>query len=417
MSSTSADSGSKIASAACKRWGFGDCFDLALIGSTHGLSDGFSNLLVPVLALVVADLGLSNLEAGFLLSAYSVATFLCMYPISLVADRTGEKRLILVAGLGLAAFAYLAMGCASGLAMAAGLAFVAGVGNSTYHPCGTALTAQRFRDRRAVAISFHGLAGNIGASVIPLLQSGLVALALGWRAAVAACVLPAAVLLPLVLWRYRDDAPALPAVKCSESGTGFLKLIKKGLRNRSVLLLAATYGFKGLGAKGLIGFLPLIGAQRFGMDTTTIGVAVSLYLGAGIAAKALMGWLYSKWGARMALVVPLLLTGVFALAIGLTPWSWTLLPMAVAVGIVSPISPVILTAAADACDEEVLASSVGFIYTCHGLGFLSTLVGGWLAEKFGLSASYVFFAAAMWGGMAVSALLPGRVMKREKGVV
>ena len=95
-----------------------------------------------------------------------------------------------------------------------------------------------------------------------------------------------------------------------------------------------------------------------------------------------------------------------SLRTGFLSWQSALIPVAALLGVVSPISPIILTAAADLCDEEVLASSVGFIYTCHGLGFLSPLVGGWLAMQFGLEVSYAFYALVTWGGAGVSLLLP-----------
>ena len=125
------------------------------------------------------------------------------------------------------------------------------------------------------------------------------------------------------------------------------------------------------------------------MNTATIGAAVSVYYTVGLAAKPLMGYLYSRWGARLALLAPLLCTGALALGIGFLSWGPALIPLAALFGLVSPISPIILTAAADLSDEEILASSVGLIYTCYGLGFLSPLAGGWLAMRFGLMASYV----------------------------
>ena len=73
-----------------------DNFDLGIIGSTHGLSDGFSSLLKPVLALIVVDLGLSTFDAGVLLSVFSVSTFLFLYPLSLLADYSGQKKSILL---------------------------------------------------------------------------------------------------------------------------------------------------------------------------------------------------------------------------------------------------------------------------------------------------------------------------------
>jgi MFS family permease len=119
-----------------------------------------------------------------------------------------------------------------------------------------------------------------------------------------------------------------------------------------------------------------------------------------------MGFLYNRWGARLALLAPLALTGVFALAIGVQPWPAALLPLAALIGVVTPISPIILTAAADLCEQDVLASSVGVIYTAYGLGFLSPLVGGWLATQFGWPAAYLFFGLSAWTGAGVSTLLP-----------
>jgi MFS family permease len=46
------------------------------------------------------------------------------------------------------------------------------------------------------------------------------------------------------------------------------------------------------------------------------------------------------------------------------------------------------------------------IYTAYGLGFLSPLIGGWLATQVGWPASYAFFALMTWTGAGVSALLP-----------
>jgi len=53
-----------------------------------------------------------------------------------------------------------------------------------------------------------------------------------------------------------------------------------------------------------------------------------------------------------------------------------------------------------------MASSVGFIYTCHGLSFISPLIGGWLAELYRLEWCYVYAAILLWIGACVASLLP-----------
>jgi MFS family permease len=231
----------------------------------------------------------------------------------------------------------------------------------------------------------------------------------GWRTAIAACVLPAAVLLPLVGVRFpgKDGAPGVTLSSSPGAAAGgTIALTARVLRNRNVVLLALVYALQGLCSKGLIGLLPLLAVERFAMGTAAIGVVVSVYYTVGIFSKALMGFLYNRWGARLALLVPLLLGGFFALGIGLLPWQPALLPLAALLGLVIPISPIILTAAADLCEEEILASSVGVIYTAYGLGFLSPLIGGWLATQFGWPTTYGFFALMTWSGAVVAAGLP-----------
>ena len=79
-------------------WRFSDYFDLSVIGLTHGLSDGFSNMLVPVLALIVMDLDLSPFEVGVLLSTFSLGQMIFQYPLSILADNTGARKRILLMG-------------------------------------------------------------------------------------------------------------------------------------------------------------------------------------------------------------------------------------------------------------------------------------------------------------------------------
>ncbi|MCP5404618.1 MAG: MFS transporter, partial [Pseudomonadaceae bacterium] len=229
-----------------------------------------------------------------------------------------------------------------------------------------------------------------------------------WRTAVAVCALPALLLLPLIGIRFPSGKRDQESAPTGSLQNSVKALTGQVLRNRSVVLLAFTYALNGLSTKGMTGFLPLLAVTKFGMETATVGVILACYFGAGVVAKPLMGLLYDRWGARSALFTPLVLTGFLTLALGFTPWSATLLVLAIITGIFTPISPIILTAAADVADEEVLASSIGLIYTCYGLGFLSPLIGGWLADHFQLESSYLFFALMAWIGATVSTMLPPR---------
>lgn len=62
---------------------------------------------------------------------------------------------------------------APGFLSVVALAFIAGAGNATFHPCGTALTAERFADRRSIAVSMFSMMGNAGASIMLVVQAFL----------------------------------------------------------------------------------------------------------------------------------------------------------------------------------------------------------------------------------------------------
>jgi MFS transporter, FSR family, fosmidomycin resistance protein len=385
-------------------WGARDYFDLTVLGAAHGFSDGFGNMLVPVLALIVADLGLSPLEAGTLLSSFSLATFIFLYPLSMLADYTGRKKAIVIAGLGVAAVSFILMGWTQSFTALLALSFLAGVGNSTYHPCGTALTAERFAAHRSFAISWHGMGGNIGTSLMPLIQAAVAAVA-SWRVAVIACAAPALALLPIVGLRFHGKSVGEAA---PQAGQGIRAMLVRVLKNRNVILLALVYTLRGIGTKGMIGFLPLIASQKLGMDTAQIGLAVSLYFAAGAVSKPFMGYLYSRWGPRAALIFPLVAAGALSIAVPFARWEMALILISMMAGMFSFVSPIILTATADLCEPEVLASSIGVIYTLHGLSFIAPLVGGWLAESYDMDVSFYFFGLVTFSGIFVAMKLPGK---------
>lgn len=385
-------------------WRLRDSFDLGVIGAVHGLSDGYSGLLKPILALIVVELGLSTFDAGVLLSVYSVSMFLFLYPISLLTDDSGYKKQVLILGMTLASVAFFAMQWAPGFLSMAALAFIAGAGNATFHPSGTTLTVERFADRRPMAVSMFSMMGNAGASIIPVVQAWLAA-ASGWRASIAICVLPAVVLLPLVGLRFRNRDQEPSTSQHVEFWARLRGISIQVFRNRDVVLLASVYALSGMGTGVFSGFLALFAGERFALTTEAIGFALAFYYLAGVVAKPLMGVLYTRWGASTALRAPLILAGSLMIVLVFMPWKSAFLPLIALIGMTVPISPIILTAAADRSDQDALASSVGLIYTFHGLGFISPLVGGWLAVQYGLDISYLYAGVLLWCGAIVTLFL------------
>tara|TARA_B100000029_G_scaffold3656_1_gene4337 strand:- start:752 stop:1936 length:1185 start_codon:yes stop_codon:yes gene_type:complete len=377
---------------ALRNWRFRDTFDLALMSSAHGMSDGYSNLMVPVLVLIVAEFSLSPVESGMLLSSLSLSVLLFQYPLSIYSDISGRRKVILLGGMLLATISYLLVGIVPNFYFLLLITFLVGVGNSVYHPCGTSMVARRFIENRAFAISIHGLGGNVGMAILPILLTFFAAF-LGWRIAVVICVLPAIVFLYFIYLRFSDEID-----KGDTERRKIKDILRDVFQNKKVVILAIAYMLRGMCTKGTVGFFPLLAASK-NIEIHLIGIAISIHFILGAITKPLMGYLYDRVGARYSLMVPFFIAGLLVFAMPFTRTPTELITVFVLVGAVSHVSPIILTATADFADEKVLTSSVGFIYTCHGLNFISPLIGGVIASEVGLDSSYFFYSFAVLLGL------------------
>lgn len=369
-----------------------------------------------MLALIVLEFGLSEFEAGLLLSFPGLATFLLILPVSLFADLRRNRLELFVAGLAFASGAFFSMVHVGAFGVLLALAFLARCGNAVFHPCGTALVAERFPDRKVMAISVFGIAGNIGATGIPIIQ-GLIADAVGWRFSIAVFAVPLALLLPVIYMRYRrvrrnqPSAGPEPLVADTISRVRqILQLFRSVFRNRSVVRLGVTYALTAIAAKTSAGFLPLLAVKQYAMSTTEIGLMVSLYFASGIAFKAFAVLLYRRLGTRMALRIPVVLSFGSVLGMIVAPNPGMLIALVVIAGFANSISPIVLTATADSCVPSQLTSSVGLVYWLHSMWFVGPFLGGVIANHFGLSWVYVFAAAVFAGaaGVTVAFIIPDR---------
>lgn len=382
----------------------GDYFDLSILSLSHSFSDGFTSLLAPVLVLILAEFDLSAFDAGVLLSVSGMATFLLVFPISIGADLSGRRTEILVVGLTLASGAYLSMLYTGTFAFLVLLAFVAQAGNAVFHPCGTALVTERFRARKAVAISVFAMAGNIGTTGFPLVQ-GIAAELVGWRFSVAMFAVPMAVLLPLIRFRYRSGALDRRQHSQSSLLRQSLDLTRAVFNNKSVLALGSVYALTSMASRTSKGFLPVLAAQRFSMNAAAIGLTISVYYGVGIASKGLAAIMYRRLGARAALRVLLVLSllGTVGFLVVARP-VWLIIVAGVA-GLAHSVSPIILVATSDSSDRTILTSSVGLIYWMHSIGFVGPFFGGVIASQLGLPFTYIFGATLFFLAVCTTQLI------------
>jgi MFS transporter, ACS family, hexuronate transporter len=171
---------------------------------------------IPAIAtLIRTDLGLTLTQAGSFLSAYYIGPIVMSVPAGTMADHWGIKR-TMVLGQFVIAGGLLAASAAGSYATLIVLMMAAGFGYGMLNPTSTKAVMAWFPpDRRATVIGLKQVGlpfgGALGAALMPVM-----ALALGWRLAIAGSALLALATALGSMLVYRDPpvvARSLPGVR------------------------------------------------------------------------------------------------------------------------------------------------------------------------------------------------------------
>ena len=116
---------------------------LPLFALAHGSHDMALSLLVPLLPLIRNDFGLSYMEAGLLVSAYSLTSGLSQLPMGWVTDRLGPRRMI-AAGLSGVGIAAISVSLSGRFSQMLPLLILMGFLSGAYHPSAISQLPQYF---------------------------------------------------------------------------------------------------------------------------------------------------------------------------------------------------------------------------------------------------------------------------------
>ncbi len=273
---------------------------IGLIGLAHGTSHFFHMLLPPLFPAFIRDFGLSYSQLGLLVTLFFAISGVGQALAGFVVDRFGARPVLMLA---LACFVAAALAASSaqgygGLMLAAALA---GLGNSPFHPADfTILNKRVSQPRLGHAFSLHGISGNLGWALAPLVLIGVTELAGSWRVAFVVAALGAlAVLLLLALQRSHIDdrqgswaheragSAAAAAAPAGEHPMAFLKLPSVWLCFSfffwSTAALSAIQSFAGPALATMYG-LPL-SATAFVVTGYMLCGAVGMVLGGFVATR------------------------------------------------------------------------------------------------------------------------------------
>lgn len=345
----------------------------------------------PVVPAISGAFGVSNAAIGLALTGMWLAYAAAQFPSGLLADRYGERRIILVA-VGGTAIACASLAASPSYPVFTISAVVLGGVAGLHFSVATSLLT-RILPRAGSAIGIHTAGAPLAGLIIPM-AAGSMGAWLGWRWALVlgvAVALPSAVLFALVV---RPTAPARPNVP-----------VWSRLRPGPILQLlsrrpiALTAGLSVVGAfvwQATASFLPAFLIEYHGYGTARAGALFSLYFVVQGLAQPVLGTLSDRVGRYpvAALTVGTGVGGYVALVAGSGPW--TIGVAVAAVGLAMSWGAALLPAFMDHLGDEERSAGFGLIRTAYMvLGASGSAVAGAVADAFGWGTAFLVLAALL----------------------
>lgn len=374
------------------------------------LSDYMSRqVLNVVFPLLKTEWNLSDTQLGSLSGVVSVAVGLFAFPLSLVADRWGRIRsLVIMAAIW--SLATLVCGLAEGYASMFAARFFVGLGEAAYASVGLAVLLSIFPLQQRSAITGAFFAGSMIGSVMGIGLGGVLATHFGWRTSfvgMAAYGLALTVLYAMFVKPARIEPKAEP----TDTRTDVRPPLRSLFSTSSVVSIYIGSGLQLFITGALLAWLPSYLNRFYDMPLTKAGGVAAIFVFATAAGMPLCGALADRLchhspsrKITLAVTYCLICCFVLALAFQLPPGMPQLVLIGMAMffgaGIMGPTGTMVANLTPSAIHSTAMATWA-LSNNLFGLA-PGPFVTGLLADRFGLDRALSMLPLA---GVAAAAVL------------
>jgi len=355
---------------------------ISLIGVVHLLSHVY-HLALPALFPIIHKVeGISYAELGILASVFFITSGLCQAPAGFLVDRVGARP-VLIAGMFLITGASALFAFTHSYPAMVGLAFLAGLGNSVFHPADFSILNGSVSEKRiGRGLSIHGFGGYVGYAATPFCMYWLGS-QIGWRDAMlfAGCT---GLIVTAILWTQRSDLRD--------------SVVDKGIKQQSFVnnlgvlfqpsaVLAFTFfAFMAMGAIGLMTFGASTLIALFELPADKASMIISLQLSGsmiGILVGGVLADRYPRHDLMTAVVVTLAVAIMMTVPLLHLDSIYVLIPIFVCYGLLYGIAGPLRDMVVRSIAPSGSAGKVfGFTYSGMDVGSaISTFLFGYMLSQ------------------------------------
>ena len=267
-------------------------------------------------------------------------------------------------------------------------------------------------------MSIHGMGGNVGDAVAPLVVGALLGF-MSWRNVVVVNVVPGVLLAAFALFYLgrrqngEDAASADAALKISAAER--LRMFGALLKNRALITLAAGSAFRTMTQGALLTFLPLYLAREMGYPPLWIGACMFALQAGGFVAAPIAGHLSDRVGRRQIILSSMAMSAVvifFMLFAGGT--GWFVMFVSVLGFFLFAVRAVLQAWLLDATPPAMGGSAIGLLFASQAFGqAVGPVSAGIVADHYGLMGAFYFLAATIVIANFLVFVTPAGLMKRD----
>jgi MFS family permease len=259
---------------------------IGVVSLAHGVSHFLQLALPPLFPLLRAEFDVSWTLLGFVAGVFYVASGVVQFSAGFAVDRVGARP-VLLAGLGLLTCGTLAASLAPNPWWLFPCAAIMGAGNGVFHPSDFAVLNANVTPRRlGYAYSTHGVGGNLGYALAPVVSFGLGA-AFNWRVALLVMGMVGLVVLGVLASQRR----LLTSQRAADAHLHTLSASVALFAQPAILLCFFYFIFQTTASIGLQTFLPATLNAGFAVPLVIATSAVTAYLLGGTAGIVTGGFL------------------------------------------------------------------------------------------------------------------------------
>ena len=368
--------------------------ELWLITVGHGLTHWYPATFYLLLPLIGAELGLSYSQIGLIMTCQYIASAVANVPGGILVDTVGRKGLLMAISLFWVGFPYLLISFTHSFSMLLVCIALVGFGNSLWHPTAIPTLAQRYPERKGLVLSLHGMGGNVGDAIAPLVVGAALAV-FSWRQVVVMNVAPGLIVAALMLVFLGSIRLGAKRGQAETQSLGdYARGLRELLRNRSLVLLSTGSAFRTMTQTALLTFLPVYLAHDLGYSPAWVGACLFLLQAAGFAAAPVAGHLSDRMGRKHILVGSMLSSGAVLALMAFAGGSPVFVALVAVLGFfLYATRPVIQAWLLETTPKNMGGSSIGVLFGAQAAGgALGPLFGGMVADQYGLLATFYLFA-------------------------